>query len=111
MRSRTFRQHRSFAPAGELVPAALLALDKGGTLVLGGIHMSPIPTFEYGLIYGERSMRSVANNTREDGREFLAEAARIGVRTNVQQFAFDQVAEALIALKHDAIKGAGVIVF
>jgi propanol-preferring alcohol dehydrogenase len=100
-----------FAPAGELVPAALLALDKGGTLVLGGIHMSPIPTFEYGLMYGERSMRSVANNTREDGREFLAEAARIGVRTNVQQFAFDQVAEALIALKHDAIKGAGVIVF
>jgi propanol-preferring alcohol dehydrogenase len=99
-----------FAPAGELIPVALRALDKGGTLVLGGIHMSPIPSFEYGLIYGERSIRSVANNTREDGREFLAEAARIPVKTNVQQFAFEQAAEALIALKRDAIKGAGVIV-
>ncbi|HEX6185089.1 MAG TPA: zinc-dependent alcohol dehydrogenase family protein, partial [Pyrinomonadaceae bacterium] len=65
-----------FAPAGELVPAALKALDKGGTLVLGGIHMSDIPSFPYQLIYGERAVRSVANNTREDGREFLVEAAR-----------------------------------
>src|SRR5947209_4485219 len=66
-----------FAPAGKLVPVALAALDKGGVLVLGGIHMSPIPSFEYSLIYGERVVRSVANNTRDDGREFLAEAARI----------------------------------
>jgi propanol-preferring alcohol dehydrogenase len=85
-------------------------LEKGGTLVLGGIHMSPIPSFEYSLIYGERMVRSVANNTREDGREFLLEAARIPVRTHVQTFPFDQVNEALIALKHDAIRGAGVIV-
>jgi propanol-preferring alcohol dehydrogenase len=72
--------------------------------------MSPIPSFDYSLIYGERMVRSVANNTREDGREFLLEAARIPVRTHVQTFPFDQVNEALIALKHDAIRGAGVIV-
>ncbi|HEX7333649.1 MAG TPA: zinc-dependent alcohol dehydrogenase family protein [Pyrinomonadaceae bacterium] len=99
-----------FAPAGELVTTALKALAKGGTLVLGGIHMSPIPSFDYSLIYGERVIRSVANNTREDGREFLLEAARIPVRTHVQTFPFAQVNEALIALKHDAIRGAGVIV-
>jgi propanol-preferring alcohol dehydrogenase len=98
-----------FAPAGELVPAALKALAKGGTLVLGGIHMTSIPSFDYSLIYGERSIRSVANNTRADGREFLLEAARIPVRTHVQTFAFQQVNEALIALKHDAIRGAGVV--
>jgi len=98
-----------FAPAGELVPAALKTLAKGGTLVLGGIHMSPIPSFDYSLIYGERSIKSVANNTRADGREFLLEAGRIPVRTHVQTFAFDQVNEALIALKHDAIRGAGVV--
>jgi len=84
-------------------------LDKGGVLVLGGIHMSPIPTFEYSLIYGERVMRSVANNTREDGREFLAEAASIPVRTHVQTFPFSSANEALMALKHDAICGAGVL--
>lgn len=99
-----------FAPAGELVPTALKALTKGGTLVLGGIHMSPIPSFDYSLIYGERVIRSVANNTREDGREFLAEAARVPVHTHVQTFSFDRVNDALIALKHDAIRGAGVIV-
>jgi len=98
-----------FAPAGELVPAVLKALAKGGALVLGGIHMSPIPSFDYSLIYGERTIRSVANNTRADGREFLLEAARIPVRTHVQTFAFEQVNEALTALKHDAIRGAGVV--
>ena len=99
-----------FAPAGELVPVALQALEKGGVLVLGGIHMSPIPSFEYSLIYGERVVRSVANNTRQDGREFLAEAAAIPVRTHVQSFPLEQANEALIALKHDAIRGAGVLV-
>jgi propanol-preferring alcohol dehydrogenase len=98
-----------FAPAGELVPVALRALDKGGTLVLGGIHMSPIPSFEYPLIYEERTIRSVANNTREDGREFLTEAARIPVKTHVETFPFARANEALIALKHDAIRGAGVL--
>jgi propanol-preferring alcohol dehydrogenase len=99
-----------FAPAGELVPVALRALDQGGTLVLGGIHMSAIPSFDYRLIYGERVVRSVANNTREDGREFLAEAAHIPVQTYVQTFQLAEANEALIALKHDAIRGAGVLV-
>jgi propanol-preferring alcohol dehydrogenase len=99
-----------FAPAGEIVPAALSSLDKGGTLVLGGIYMSPIPEFEYDLLYGERVIRSVANNTRADGRDFLAEAAAIPVKTSVQTFTLGQANEALIALKHDAIRGAGVLV-
>jgi len=99
-----------FAPAGELVPVALKAIRKGGVVVLGGIHMSPIPSYDYSLIYGERVVRSVANNTRADGREFLAEAARIPVRTRTQTFSFDEANEALIALKHDAIRGAGVLV-
>jgi propanol-preferring alcohol dehydrogenase len=98
-----------FAPAGELVPVALKALDKGGVLVLGGIHMSPIPSLEYALIYGERVIRSVANNTRDDGREFLAEAARIPVQTHIQTFPLQQANEALIALKDDAIRGAAVL--
>jgi len=72
--------------------------------------MSAIPSFEYSLIYGERTVRSVANNTRDDGREFLAEAARIPVRIHVQEFPLEDANEALIALKHDAIRGAGVLV-
>ena len=99
-----------FAPAGELVPVALEAMRKGGVVVLGGIHMSPIPSFDYSLIYGERMLRSVANNTREDGKEFLLEAASIPVRTHTQTFSFLEAPEALIALKDDAIKGAGVVV-
>jgi len=98
-----------FAPAGELIPPALKAIKKGGTLVLGGIHMSPIPSFDYSLIYGERTIRSVANNTRADGHEFLIEAARIPILTRTQVFGFNQVNEALIALKTDAIRGAGVL--
>lgn len=99
-----------FAPAGEIVPAALKALRKGGVLVLGGIYMTPIPAFDYSLIYGERVIRSVANNTREDGREFLAEAASIPIKTSVETFPLSAVNEAIIALKHDGIQGAGVIV-
>jgi propanol-preferring alcohol dehydrogenase len=99
-----------FAPAGELVPVALKALRKGGTAVLGGIHMSPIPSFDYSLIYGERVVRSVANNTREDGREFLLEAASIPVHTHTQTFSFNHANEALIALNNDSIRGAGVLV-
>jgi alcohol dehydrogenase, propanol-preferring len=98
-----------FAPAGELVPPALKALRKGGTLVLGGIYMSPIPSFEYPLIYGERCIRSVANNTRDDGREFLKVAAEIPIHTEVQVFSFEETNKALNALKHDGIRGAGVI--
>lgn len=98
-----------FAPAGELIPVALKALRKGGTLVLGGIYMSPIPSFDYSLIYGERVIRSVANNTRDDGRAFLEEAACIPIRTHTQVFALNQANEALIALKNDSIRGAGVL--
>jgi alcohol dehydrogenase, propanol-preferring len=98
-----------FAPAGELVLPALKALRKGGTLILGGIHMSPIPGFDYGLIYQERSIKSVANNTRDDGREFLRVAAEIPIRTEVEVFAFDQANKALNALKHDGVRGAAVL--
>jgi alcohol dehydrogenase, propanol-preferring len=98
-----------FAPAGELVPPALAALDKGGTVVLGGIHMSPVPSFPYPLIYHERGLRSVANNTRQDGRDFLRLAAEIPVKTEIQLFPLSQVNQALNALKHDGIRGAGVI--
>lgn len=98
-----------FAPAGELVPVALRAVDKGGILVLGGMHMSAIPSLEYALLYGERVVRSVANNTREDGREFLSEAARIPIRTHTETFPLEQANDALVALRHDAIKGAGVL--
>jgi propanol-preferring alcohol dehydrogenase len=98
-----------FAPAGELVPAALRALDKGGRLVLGGIHMSDIPSLPYELLYGERVVRTVANNTREDGRQLLAEAARIPLVTSVQEFPFGRAPDALAALARDAIKGAAVL--
>jgi propanol-preferring alcohol dehydrogenase len=98
-----------FAPAGEIVPAALKSIDRGGTLVLGGIHMSPIPQFDYSLIYGERVVRSVMNNTREDGREFLVEAAAIPITTSVETFPLDDANDALIALKNDAIRGAAVL--
>ncbi len=98
-----------FAPAGEIVPAALKALKKGGVLVLGGIHMSPIPSFSYELLYQERVIRSVANNTRKDGEDFLAVAAEIPVRTHVQIFPLAEANRALNALKNDAIAGAAVL--
>jgi propanol-preferring alcohol dehydrogenase len=99
-----------FAPAGEIVAPALKALDRGGKLVLGGIHMSPIPHIEYDDLYWEREIGSVANNTRDDGREFLAEAASAGVKTRVTTYPLERVNDALFDLKHDAIKGAAVIV-
>jgi propanol-preferring alcohol dehydrogenase len=99
-----------FAPAGELVPAALRALDKGGRLVLGGIHMSPTPPLPYDLLYFERSIRSVAHNTRQDARDFLADAARAGVRAHFQTFPFAAADQALLSLKRDALRGAAVLV-
>ena len=98
-----------FAPAGEIVPAALKALRKGGTLALGGIHMSTIPPLDYDLLYQERVVRSVANNTREDGREFLRIAAEIPIRTRTQTFPLREANRALNALKNDAIPGAAVL--
>jgi propanol-preferring alcohol dehydrogenase len=98
-----------FAPAGEIVPAALKALKKGGALVLGGIHMSRIPSFDYQLLYQERMIRSVANNTRKDGEDFLRIAAEIPIRTHVQIFPLSEANRALNALKNDAIPGAAVL--
>lgn len=97
-----------FAPAGEIVPAALAHLDKGASLVLGGIHMSDIPSFPYSLIYGERKIVSVANNTREDGQAFLAEAASARVRTEVELFPFEAVNDALLAVER-GVRGAAVV--
>jgi alcohol dehydrogenase, propanol-preferring len=85
------------------------ALKKGGLLVLGGIHMSPIPSFSYDLLYQERMIRSVANNTRKDGEDFLRVAAEIPIRTRVQIFPLSEANHALNALKNDAIPGAAVL--
>jgi propanol-preferring alcohol dehydrogenase len=98
-----------FAPAGEIVPAALKALKKGGTLALGGIHMSTIPPLDYSLLYQERVVRSVANNTRQDGHDFLAVAARIPIYTQIEVFPLSEANQALNALKNDAIRGAAVL--
>jgi propanol-preferring alcohol dehydrogenase len=98
-----------FAPAGEIVPAALKALKKGGVLVLGGIHMSPIPSFDYDLLYQERVIRSVANNTRQDGNDFLHVAAEIPIRTQVKMFPLRQANLALNELKADRINGSAVL--
>jgi alcohol dehydrogenase, propanol-preferring len=98
-----------FAPAGELVPTALHALTKGSTLVLGGIHMSDIPAFPYELLYHERVIRSVANNTRRDGQDFLSLAASIPIRTKVEVYPLADANRALQSLKNDAIRGAAVL--
>ena len=98
-----------FAPAGEIVPAALSALRKGGTLALGGIHMSQIPPLDYNLLYGERIVRSVANNTRQDGHDFLKIAAEIPIHTETEVFPLREANRALNALKNDAIRGAAVL--
>jgi propanol-preferring alcohol dehydrogenase len=99
-----------FAPAGELVPAALRNLKRGGILVLGGIYMTPIPSFPYDLLYWERKIRSVANNTRLDGTDFLRIAAEIPIRTEVHSFPLADANHALQVLKHDGIRGAAVLV-
>jgi propanol-preferring alcohol dehydrogenase len=99
-----------FAPAGELVPAALRAVGKGGTVVCGGIHMSDIPSMPYELLWGERVLRSVANLTRADGEEFLALAPRVPVRTRVEAFPLAQANEALERLRQGKVRGAAVLV-
>jgi len=99
-----------FAPAGELVPAALKAIRRGGTVVCGGIHMTDIPSFPYGLLWGERTLCSVANVTRRDGEEFLALVPRASVRTNVETFPLAQANEALGQLRDASIRGAAVLV-
>jgi propanol-preferring alcohol dehydrogenase len=98
-----------FAPVGALVPVALRAVAKGGVVVCAGIHMSDIPSFPYEILWGERSLRSVANLTRRDGEEFLALAPRVPVRTEVVPFPLGEANEALDALRGGRIRGAAVL--
>ena len=99
-----------FAPAGELVPAALRAVERGGTVVCAGIHMSDIPSFPYRILWEERVVRSVANLTRRDGEEFLALAPRVPVRTEVETFPLAAANEALERLRSGRVRGAAVLV-
>jgi propanol-preferring alcohol dehydrogenase len=99
-----------FAPVGALVPAALRAVRKGGTVVCAGIHMSDIPSFPYELLWGERVLRSVANLTRRDGEDFLRVAARARLRTVVRPYALERANQALDDLRRGAIEGAAVLV-
>jgi propanol-preferring alcohol dehydrogenase len=98
-----------FAPAGELVPAALRATAKGGTVVCGGIHMSDIPSFPYELLWGERVLRSVANLTRDDGHQFLELAPQVPIHTQVTTYGLEETPNALEDLRHGAISGAAVV--
>jgi len=98
-----------FAPAGELVPAALRVVVKGGAVVCAGIHMSDIPSFPYELLWGERVLRSVANLTRRDGEEFLALAPQVPVRTEVEVFELERANEALDRLRAGRVRGAAVL--
>lgn len=98
-----------FAPAGELVPAALRAVVPGGTVVCGGIYMTEIPSFPYELLWGERTVRSVANLTRRDGAEFLELAPKIPVKTEVQTYPLREANEALGDLRDGRMTGAGVL--
>jgi alcohol dehydrogenase, propanol-preferring len=98
-----------FAPAGELVPFALQVVRGGGTVSLAGIHMSPIPSFDYSLLWRERSLRSVANMTRRDAEEFMALAAEAHVRAAFETYPLEAASEALVAIAHDAVRGAAVL--
>lgn len=99
-----------FAPAGEIVPAALEALDRGGTLAIAGIHLTDIPTLDYQRhLFQERQVRSVTANTRRDGEEFLALAARIGIQVHTVPYPLEQADRALADLAHDRLTGAAVL--
>jgi propanol-preferring alcohol dehydrogenase len=98
-----------FAPVGELVPQALKAVTKGGTVVCGGIHMSDIPAFPYNLLWEERSVCSVANLTRRDGDELLTLAPWVPVQTEVETFPLSAANEALARLRSGTIRGAAVL--
>lgn len=101
----------TFAPSGDVVVAALSSLRKGGVVAINAIHLDRMPEFDYDkLLWGERQIRSVANMTRADARDFLALAAQIGLRPKVTVFSLDQANDALMALKNDEINGAAVIV-
>lgn len=101
----------TFAPSGDVVLAALASLRKGGIVAINAIHLDRIPQFDYdSLLWGERQMRSVANMMRQDARDFVALAQQIGIRPRTTTFSLDQVNDALLAVQHDAIDGAAVIV-
>ncbi len=101
----------TFAPSGDVVIAALSSLRKGGVVAINAIHLDRMPEFDYDrLLWGERQIRSVANMTRDDAREFLTLAAAIGLRPKVTPFPIDKANEALLAVKQDAIDGAAVLV-
>jgi propanol-preferring alcohol dehydrogenase len=99
----------NFTPAGEVVLTALRNLRPGGTICCAGIYQTPIPEMDYGLLYGERTVRSAANSTRKDVRELLAEADRIPIHTTVTPFPLDAANEALLALKRSELDGAAVL--
>jgi propanol-preferring alcohol dehydrogenase len=99
-----------FAPAGELVPVALRAVAPGGTVVCAGIHMSDIPSFPYEILWGERTLRSVANLTRRDGEEFMALAPQVPVRTEVAEYPLERANHALDDLRGGRVRGAAVLV-
>jgi len=98
-----------FAPVGQLVVPALRAVEKGGAVVCGGIHMTDIPSFPYELLWGERTVCSVSNLTRRDGEEFLAMAPKVPVRTTVETFALKAANEALTRLRAGELQGAAVL--
>jgi len=98
-----------FAPVGRLIPQALLELNKGGTIICAGIHMSAIPSFPYSILWGERSIRSVANLTRQDGEELLAIAPKVPVRTHIEEYPLTQANEALAAIRDGSLVGAAVL--
>jgi propanol-preferring alcohol dehydrogenase len=98
-----------FAPVGALVPQALRHTAKGGTVVCAGIHMSEIPAFSYDLLWGERTIRSVANLTRRDGEKFMKLAYRAGVRTEVELFPLEEANRALDAVREGRVRGAAVL--
>ncbi|MCC6147631.1 MAG: zinc-dependent alcohol dehydrogenase family protein [Anaerolineaceae bacterium] len=99
----------SFAPAGQLVPLILEKLRPGGTLALNAVYLSDIPTFPYPLLYGERTLRSVANATRQDGYEFLKLAAEIPLKSTVVTYPLNQANQALLDLKHSRFNGEAVL--
>ena len=101
----------TFAPSGDVVVAALSSLRKGGVVAINAIHLDRVPEFDYDrLLWGERQLRSVTNMTRADARDFLQTAAEIGIRPQVTEFRLAEANEALLAVKHDIIDGAAVIV-
>lgn len=99
-----------FAPVGSLIPAALKAVRKGGVVICGGIHMSDIPSFAYKILWGERVLRSVANLTRQDARDFLELAPKVPIRTRIEEFALEDANLALEALRAGKLTGAAVLI-